>query len=71
MKKNNLLILSLPIIFLMILSACIKDRGPEDPLILPPNFAEMPDVNSANQTMPPKSIDPDTEKLRELLLKSN
>jgi predicted small lipoprotein YifL len=70
MKKNNLLILLSSIISLTILSAC-ADKGPEDPLILPPNFAEMPDVNKTGKDTAPKAVDPDNEKLRELLLKGN
>ncbi len=44
----------------------------EDPLILPPNFAEMPDLNNPESPEKPttKQQEENVAKLKELLLKS-
>ena len=50
--------------FLLFSCANTKD----DPLIIPPNFNEMPDP--ANPEKPEQQKDADIEKLKDLLLKS-
>jgi hypothetical protein len=53
--------------------SCSKDK-PEDPLILPPRFEEMPDIvdnkNDAEEkkTPAPKQENKDVEDLKEILL---
>ena len=72
MKKNNLRLLSilLSVISLAILPSCSDKGSNKDPLILPPNFEDMPEVSGAGADQPKKPTDSDTEKLRELLLKN-
>jgi hypothetical protein len=45
------------------------DKKPEDPLILPPNFAEEPDLNNLENTKKTTNKE-DLSKLKDLLLKS-
>lgn len=62
--KNKILIL-LGLTF--ILSAC-SSNDKDDPLIIPPNFNEMPDLNKKD--VDKKTPDKDIDKLRDLLLKN-
>ena len=50
--------------------SCSSSNTKEDPLILPPNFAQMPDLT---KTQPPTKEDSQQSiaKLKELLLKSD
>ena len=45
------------------------DKKPEDPLILPPNFTEEPDLNNLENTKKNTNKE-DLSKLKDLLLKS-
>ena len=57
------------IIFLFSAFACSK-KTKDDPLILPPNFAEKPDPN--NQEKPtPEQQQENVARLKELLLKND
>lgn len=61
MKKLILLIT------ISLLCSCANKK--DDPLIVPPNFAEMPDLNNIEKPdVTQQSVD--VEKLKELLLKS-
>jgi uncharacterized lipoprotein YajG len=54
------------------LFSCSKTK--ESPLILPPNFAEMPDLNNLEKNSSEnikEKQQQDVEKLKELLLKSD
>ncbi len=56
------------LIFIILTSACTSNKK-DDPLIVPPNFSEMPDA--ANPEKPSeKQKDAEIEKLKDLLLKS-
>ena len=61
--KKLILVFTLSLLF-----SCAK-KGPEDPLILPPNFVEMPDPNNPEKPTQQQK-DADIEKLKDLLLKS-
>jgi hypothetical protein len=63
MKKILCLIL---IIFAV---SCVKG-GKDDPLIVPPNFAEMPDPNKP-EVQPAEQKEENISRLKELLLKSD
>jgi hypothetical protein len=58
---------------LVILAVSCASKKSEDPLILPPNFAEMPDLTKpekpANPT--PEQQEENVARLKELLLKSD
>lgn len=54
--------------FLLIAFACSSKKD-EDPLILPPNFAEMPDLENPEKPSVEKK-DEDVARLKDLLLKS-
>lgn len=61
--KNKLIIIS----FLALIASCSSNKK-DDPLIIPPNFNDMPDLNKKDQTeekIPKKDLD----ELRDLLLK--
>ncbi len=62
---KNLLFITL---FLLAFSCSSKDK--DDPLILPPNFSEMPDLNNPEQPKPSDNA-ADVERLREMLLQSD
>jgi hypothetical protein len=64
--KNKLIIFAA---MALLISSCSSHKI-DDPLIIPPNFDEMPDLKNPDNTKP-KSSDQDVEELRELLLKSN
>ncbi len=60
----------LSLIFILAVFSC--SSKPEDPLILPPHFAQMPDLN--NPETPPTELEiqeENVENLKELLLKSD
>ena len=61
--RNKILIL---ISLAFILPAC-SGNDKDDPLIIPPNFNEMPDLNKKDNDK--KTPDKDIDKLRDLLLK--
>ncbi|MDX2083485.1 MAG: hypothetical protein SFV53_05830 [Rickettsiales bacterium] len=63
MKKIIILTLTL------LLSSCFSSK-PEDPLILPPNFDEMPDLNNPEKPTPQQQNE-NVNQLKELLLKSD
>lgn len=55
------------IFLLLAISSCAKK--PDDPLIIPPNFNEVPDLNNIDKERNQKQEeDIDVEKLKELLL---
>ena len=56
---------------LLVFSCAAKQA--EDPLILPPNFAEMPDLNNPETPQKPtaEQKEENVAKLKELLLKSD
>ncbi len=58
----------LSLIFLIIIFSCSSKK--DDPLIIPPNFTEMPDINNPEKPPIEASEQEDVEKLKELLLKS-
>jgi len=60
---KKILILSL----VLLAAACNKTKT--DPMILPPNFAEMPDPNNPEKLTPEQSEE-SVERLKELLLRS-
>ena len=62
--RNKLVLL----IILAIFSSCSKDK-PEDPLILPPEFEIMPELNK-DPNQKPKVSDQDIEELKDLLLQT-
>ena len=62
MKK----ILSLILLFAVFSCSSKKD----DPLIIPPNFAEMPDLNNPEKPPLEPTNQEDVSRLKELLLKS-
>ena len=65
MKKAILLLL-------ILVTSCSYfhfNTAPDDPLIVPPNFAEVPDPNNPEQ-INEKQKDADIAKLKDLLLKS-
>ena len=64
MKK----IICLILVFLAF-SCSRKDK--DDPLILPPNFAEVPDPNKPEEGPSPEQREENVAKLKELLLKSD
>ncbi|MES2677106.1 MAG: hypothetical protein V4612_02155 [Pseudomonadota bacterium] len=64
--KNKLAIIAAT---LLLLSGCAKNKI-DDPLIIPPNFNEMPDLENPQQ-ISPKSSEKDVEELKNLLLKNN
>jgi predicted small lipoprotein YifL len=45
-------------------------KGKDDPLILPPNFADAPDPNKPEEQPSEKQREENVAKLKELLLKS-
>ena len=64
MRNKTLILLGL----IFILSACSSDDK-DDPLIVPPNFNEMPDLNKKDDDK--KTPDKDIDKLRDLLLNND
>lgn len=56
-------------LILVFLTFSCSSKDQEDPLILPPNFAEMPDVNKPEQPTTEQKEE-NIAKLKELLLKS-
>lgn len=72
-NKFNRTYLGIVIVTLVFLGGCSSSKNKiektEDPLLLPPHFSEMPDVNSKNQTKP-QPADPDVKKLKDLLLQN-
>lgn len=58
---------------LVILAVSCASKKSEDPLILPPNFAEMPDLTKPEKpTNPtPEQQEENVARLKELLLKSD
>lgn len=56
-------------ILALLISSCTTSKGPEDPLILPPNYAEIPDPKNPEK-IEDKNDPQDIEKLKDLLLKS-
>lgn len=62
--KNKLLLITLTS---LLLAGCANNKA-DDPLIIPPNFNEMPDLNN-KETKAEKPADQDVQELRELLLK--
>lgn len=62
--KNKLLLLS---ITSLLLFGCAKNRA-EDPLILPPDFNEMPNLNK-KEDLSTQFPDQDLKELKDLLLK--
>ncbi len=58
----------LTLIAILCVFSCAKKQ--DDPLILPPNFAEMPDLNNPEKPTAEQSEE-NVERLKELLLKSD
>ncbi|MDA0902021.1 MAG: hypothetical protein O3B09_01240 [Proteobacteria bacterium] len=66
--RNKLLIKILVLALLVSISSCRKVPA-EDPLLLPPDFNEMPEINQDGKVKTaPKEVDEDIEDLRDLLL---
>jgi hypothetical protein len=66
MKKNKLIIF---ITTILLMTGCSKNKI-DDPLIVPPNFSQIPDL----QNPEPKNSEASTkdmEELKDLLLKNN
>lgn len=66
MKNKFLNIVILNLVFL----ACSCASKKDDPLIVPPNFAEMPDPNNPEKPTA-ESKEENVARLKELLLKSD
>ena len=69
MFKNNQSIKGLLTIFIssLLLMGCIgADNKADNPLIIPPNFNEMPDLNQ-KENISPTIKDKDIENLKDLL----
>lgn len=70
MTKNlRLFRLKLALFFsftLLTLSSCVNTK-PDTPIIIPPNFAEMPDINEKDEPKQ-RAKEEDIEKLKELLI---
>ncbi len=64
--KNKFIILAATI---LLMSGCSKNKI-DDPLIIPPNFAQMPDLANPEKTSPTSS-EQDVQELKDLLLKNN
>ena len=65
--KNKLFIL----LIIGLLNSCL-DKKAEDPLLLPPDFNVLPDIDPKNQNpqpSPDNKQDQDIEQLKDLLLK--
>lgn len=58
----------LSIIFIFTLFSCSSKK--EDPLIIPPNFSEIPDPNNPEKLPIEPTNEEDVGRLKELLLKS-
>ena len=56
------------LLLVLFLSYC-SSKTKEDPIILPPNFSEMPDLNNPEQIVPGQR-DENIIRLKELLLQS-
>lgn len=61
--KNILTLLAVLFLF-----SCASKK--DDPLVIPPNFSEMPDPNNPEKISPQQSEE-NVSKLKELLLKSD
>jgi hypothetical protein len=57
-------------LILVLLAISCSSKSEEDPLILPPNFAEMPDLKNPEQPSKQQKEE-DIARLKELLLKSD
>ncbi len=55
--------------FVLLLSSCLSKKV-DDPLIVPPNFADMPDVNNPEKPSE-EQRDESVARLKDLLLKSD
>ncbi len=64
--KNKLIIIATTA---LLITSCAKNKM-DDPLIVPPNFSEMPDLQNPEKTTP-QSSENDIQELKELLLKNN
>lgn len=64
---RNILYLTGVVVCLLLLSTC-KSK-PDDPLVIPPNFTEVPDPNNLEQVAP-QDHEESVAKLKELLLES-
>ena len=60
----------LSVIILIFLTISCSSKKGDDPLIIPPNFAEMPDKNKPEQPTPEQKEE-NVVRLKELLLKSD
>jgi predicted small lipoprotein YifL len=58
------------VIFLFSAFACSK-KTKDDPLILPPNFAEKPDPNQQEKPVTPEQQQENVARLKDLLLKND
>lgn len=56
-------------LFLIFFALSCSSKKKEDPLLLPPNFAEMPDLSNPEQANPEQKEE-NIARLKELLLKS-
>jgi hypothetical protein len=63
--RNKLLLLA---ITALLATSCSKYK-PDEPLIVPPNFSEMPDPKNPDAKAAPKTDQKDIDELRDLLLK--
>lgn len=60
----------LSVLILALLTFSCSSKKSDDPLIIPPNFAEMPDQNKPEQPTPEQKEE-NVARLKELLLKSD
>ncbi|MFT5702811.1 MAG: hypothetical protein ACJAZX_000757 [Rickettsiales bacterium] len=63
--KNKLIILAA---LTLLIGACSKNEN-TNPLLIPPNFNQVPDLNNPEQA-PEQSSDQDLQELKDLLLKN-
>ena len=68
-NKPSKLLLVIICISSLLLFNCSKNRITDNPLIIPPNFNEMPDLNKI-EDINPKIINPEIQELKDLLLKN-
>lgn len=57
-------------LILILFAVSCSSKNNDDPLIIPPNFAEMPDQNKPEQPTPEQKEE-NVTRLKELLLKSD
>lgn len=69
MKKLLLIIFLFILLAIHFLASSCTQKMPDEPLIIPPNFADMPDPTNPEKPSE-QHKDADIDKLKDLLLKS-